>query len=253
MSDTWEIYPCDIDGNIAFVSCDIGIAESVPLEDKSIALKIHLQLKNPDENGLPTDSEFEVLKALEDAAIDVIEKAGAIFVGRVTCAGSRYYICYMPEANLLQEPLESIIADKFDYKLQFLETDDPDWDVYWDELYPTEYDWQVINNRRLLETLQENGDALTRARRIDHWLYFATEDGRAKFEEEITTRDFKVEGQPESDKEDFPFGLQIYHSIVPDYQAINAITIDLIDLAKNHDGNYDGWETEVLKGGSAAP
>lgn len=48
---------------------------------------------------------------------------------------------------------------------------DPDWEEYLDFLYPDEYSYQCIQNRRVVMSLEENGNDPEILREVDHWLY----------------------------------------------------------------------------------
>src|SRR5262249_43476481 len=123
---------------------------------------------------------------------------------------------------------------------------DREWTTYLGFLYPSPEDLDRIQNRRVCESLQKNGDALTQAREVDHWAYFPDEDSRARFLSGITPLGFRVRDLTRSDECDRAFGVQFFRVDVPSFEAIDAVTLPLHRAAIQEGGAYDGWETQVI-------
>ena len=101
----------------------------------------------------------------------------------------------------------------------------------------------------MVDNLEKNGDTLTKARPVDHWIYFKSEKGRNEFLSKIETLNFNIIGKDETTSfGDFPYKLHISrvdnvaHDVVDDY------VLELWELAQECNGDYDGWETSVEKG-----
>jgi hypothetical protein len=71
--------------------------------------------------------------------------------------------------------------------------------------------------------------------------------GRKQFAEWAVQQNFKIKGQELSKKSDMSFGIQISRTDKVDIQSISAVTLQLRKKAKSLDGDYDGWETFVIK------
>jgi hypothetical protein len=41
---------------------------------------------------------------------------------------------------------------------------------------PTQNNFKVLTNRRVVDNLEKNGDTLTKARPVQHWIYFKTKN-----------------------------------------------------------------------------
>ena len=148
--------------------------------------------------------------------------------------------------------LASKAIEPFGYEFETLAQDDAGWTFYFDVLYPTAPDWQRIMNRHVLENLTREGDDLSKPRRIFHWLYFSNETDRGHCAETARQRGFGIRLTAEIDKpnKSFPLALQLYRidSVAP--SAIDALTLELFSLAQANSGEYDGWETQVVKAGN---
>ena len=98
----------------------------------------------------------------------------------------------------------------------------------------------------VVEKLAESGDSLRKARPVFHWCYFRNESDRSRFVERIMGEGFRVENYPEHLQDDErPFGVQISRMDLIDCQNLFEYTLFLWDLAYEHGGDYDGWETSV--------
>ncbi len=124
--------------------------------------------------------------------------------------------------------------------------EDKNWNVYLD-LYPNEIDFQSISNRSVLENLERNGDNLSIAREVFHWIYFKNEIERKKYSDKVRKENFEVVEETYDQNIELPFGLKIKRLDHVDYNHIDEYTLYLWQLAKNHNADYDGWETSVEK------
>jgi len=112
-------------------------------------------------------------------------------------------------------------------------------------------------DRRVAEALSKGGDPLTEPRRVDHWIYFASEPPRDAFIEEARTLGFAVEdatNEPDKvvpDRAAFaarPFVAHIYRTDSVQLDEIHEVAWTLHELASRHGGEYDGWQTSVETG-----
>jgi hypothetical protein len=247
MSDEWDFYPCHIEENLAFVLVDLGIRDEAPLTDLPLLVRIRVELKEPKEDGLNAQTEFDALKALEDDLRAHCTEHDLAYVGRITWKGLRDFYVYVDDADLHGDRLGAIAGDGHGYTWRRGTQKDPDWDTYREALYPTDGDWQVIQNRRLIDTLRQHGDSLEQERRIDHWLFFRRGPDRTKFRDLVTSHGFEVGTEGEEPDRDRPWTLQIHHVAVPTFDGINDVTLALVELSGKLNGTYDGWETHVVE------
>jgi regulator of RNase E activity RraB len=118
---------------------------------------------------------------------------------------------------------------------------DADWSYYRTFLYPDDARLRWIQDRRVVDVLERNGDRLELARRVDHWVYFETVTSRDAFIREVGLLGFEVL-TPDGDEE---LGVQLHRVDLVTVEAIHAVTTTLTEIAAKHRGTYDGWETSV--------
>lgn len=103
------------------------------------------------------------------------------------------------------------------------------------------------NNERVADVLIESGDALVEARPIQHWAYFSTEESRAQFIALIEQRFSGIDAQMNPMSEGKDHAVTFWHNGVPDPDSMTEITGRLSLAAESCGGEYDGWETQVIR------
>lgn len=247
MSDHWEVYQCTIGEFPAFILYDHGVRTTINELPIVSAVRIRARFHDPKPNGLPTSEESEVLLALEDDLVGYFTEKRGLPIGRVTVDGARHFIYYadLPEQEL-SASLKNL-GNKHGYKLAFSSMEDPERKAYWEDLFPTEHDWQVMQDIKVIEGLGKAGDSLSRERDIDHWVYFRTERTREEFCAWALKNGYSLQEHHNKADGEFPFGIHLVRACVPRLPDISEHTLQLFDEAKQHDGYYDGWGTVVVK------
>lgn len=205
-----------------------------------------LPIENLDENGFPDLTELDQLSEAEDQAAEAWEEAGILYAGRMTGNGERSFIVYMKSEDQRNE-LERSFSQWFSGYIVTIEqlTEEEPWDVYYEMLMPDPFEAQMMANEGLLEQLEENGDPGEVARRIDHWAYFESVEDAKAFIVTAEKMNLQLEELDTQADEDGHYKVHLYHEGIP--VDIHETTLDLTDAAFEHNGMYDGWETEVVK------
>jgi hypothetical protein len=114
-------------------------------------------------------------------------------------------------------------------------------------------DRRKSTDKLVIDQLALRGDDCTRQRRVDHWAYFATEDGVLAFREWAEEEAFRVQSVHCTGSRPLPWCIQLHHSCRPRSREISAVTIALSRKARELGGEYDGWETTVECGEEEEP
>lgn len=283
MSDNWEYYPCQMGEHTAFVFYDHGLSDTIEELSLPELTRVWLTFKETNEAGLPTGDSFEELSAFEDDLTKAIEETSAVYVGRVTVNGKRVFYCYSESGDEALQPALQAIAARFGFAVEFEVAFDPDKEGYWQTLFPSPDDMQVMQDLKLLDVLANHGDDGTTERLVEHWAYFPDEETAAAFrtwleeegyalaeesDEETADENNDVEIQIEgltddpdekgsaADEEGEGFEgadaeqicVRFAHEGPVTLSDITSHTIKLRRQATELQGNYDGWETVLCKG-----
>jgi hypothetical protein len=181
MPEQWDFYMMRVDNKPASVFGNFGLAGEAPKQDKPWLLLVFVQLKFPNDDGLTTKEEADDLWKLEDALVSAVQQQlDAEFVGRITTDSRRDFFFYAPREQSLDVVVAGALAP-LGYSFDSDARRDPDWRFYFDTLYPSPVDWNVILNRRVIKNLIDNGDDLSQPRRVHHYVFFTSPDDRSRF------------------------------------------------------------------------
>ncbi len=103
---------------------------------------------------------------------------------------------------------------------------------------------QLEGDRKTVEALIAHGDPLTKARQVDHWIYFATATGLDAFVEEVEQLGFAADTYEDTDKPN-PHCARVSRVDHVDLESIHKVVMTLFRAAKRNAGDYDGWECPV--------
>ena len=252
IDEDWCIYLCN-----AF-ACDLPavVRTNLALTDFQFTAnypkRLHLQIlyKNADDNGFPTREEGEYLYRIEDAVEEIVEQHGDMLAGVVKCDERVRIFAYTKNELGYYDEISAVMSKNFpDYAYTLAVVDDPDWELYFQALYPDRYEYQSIMNMRLIEDIKSDGDSMV-PRVLEHCLLFKTEENGEAFLAKVIEDCFiKLSSENLSNNEDidkeYPYVLVIGREDA--FENIDEIVWYLMDLAEEFDGEYSGWGCHIVK------
>jgi uncharacterized protein (TIGR01619 family) len=247
--EDWDFYFSNIDDIIGSFYVDLGLAKVAPLTDKPNLVWVSVNMNNPREDGLSSNEEFDTLSVIEDRLQEFINnRHNSIYVGRLTTDGRRDFYFYMGDTTFYDKTISESMVAFPTYTYDFGIKNDSQWEQYLNFIYPNPRQFQSIQNRRVVDNLEKNGDPLVKARPVDHWIYFKTDSDRADFLKKIESLKFDiVSGDEKTSFGDFPYKLHISRVDNVDLDSVDDYVLDLWEFANECNGDYDGWETSVEK------
>ncbi|WP_431689391.1 DUF695 domain-containing protein [Hahella sp. NBU794] len=252
MQDKWNVYPRFTDEGQAWVLVNLGYEEIARSDARDSLLAVKLELQRANAHGLPTSEEFAALDNIEEALLQGLEAQNAAYAGRITVNSQRYFFYYM---NCDEEIAAAIIRNvgrQFGYILEFDVSADPEKQSYWRDLYPSEDDWQVIQDLEVLQTLAKSGDEPDIQREVMHWAHFPTQAQAQQFADWAAAEHYVVSDcawEEDGDR----FQVTFSHNGSMRLDDISFHTMRSNRKAHEFGGEYDGWETSVEKDVPSAP
>ena len=214
VSDDWDFYFCQVDHAPASIFLNLGLIGQIPLKGVDTLYAIRIEMSQPGEHEMGTADEAEALYSIGDGLSNAVSPLGLRFVGRLRNHGI-WQLTFMGPAGKDDE-LEELVRDALrgsGHSFESVVQPDPGWSYYREFLYPDDERMQWILNRRLVDRREEMGDKLTKPRRVDHWVYFAREEGRSAFVKAVTKLHFTCE---ELEPVDGPLSFGVHrHSFHP--------------------------------------
>ena len=244
----WDFYLVTLDDAPAVISVNLALISLAPDETRPLRLHVRVPLLQPTDNGLIDSDERLALNDIEDALAAAMEETlDAIYAGRVISDGA-YDLCYYAASD---EGFDHAVAAAMRafprYVPDYHTVDDPQWEAYRDFLYPDRMSMQQIRNRAVLAQLEEHGDDLSTPREIIHFVYFTDPDNRRQYAIAAHARNFESDELDPLEDSEHPYGLTLKRIDHVECDSINALVCELIELADDWEGDYDGWECAVVR------
>jgi len=248
MADNWDFFLCRVDNKPASIMVNLGLVDEAPIERLPYMAYVEVRMKAPDPHGFSTQEESTTLASIEDSLAGTFsDERTAMYVGRNTSDGSRDFYFYVADPTGWDDRVRQAMQSFQAYDFASGVRNEPNWQTYFEFLYPSEVDRQCIENRRVCQTLEQNGDALTQERELDHFAQFPDAASRSGFIDEALKLGFAVRSTTDPKAPDDGFGIHLVRADVPSYANIDDITVPLFGLAKEFGGSYDGWGCPIVR------
>lgn len=247
----WVLYPVTMEGAPASVIVNLALAERAPMKEYAQLLWVSIRMEHPGERGMGVAEEADAFGPIEDALVSRMESGlGALYPGRIRTKGEWRLYYYARTSAGFKEAVDGVMKGYPTRKYTIGEKSDAGWELYRTVLFPDEERLAWTKDFRVVVQLQESGDPLTEARRVDHWIYFPDAAARDRFAPAAKAAGFAVDANgPVQEAQEQP-GIRIYRTDFVDIDRIHAVVMELRALAQKHGGDYDGWETAVLRPGA---
>ena len=252
IDEDWGVYLC----NAFAYDLPAVIRTNLALRDfeytENYPKRLHLQIlyKNADDNGFPTREEGEYVYSIEDAVEEIVGQHGDMLAGVVKCDERVRIFAYTKNELGYYDEISAMMSEKFpEYAYTSAVVEEPDWELYFQALYPDRYEYQSIMNMRLIENIKSDGDSMV-PRVLEHCLLFKTEENGEAFLAKVMEDGFiKLSSEDRSNNEDidkeYPYVLVIGREDA--FENIDEIVWYLMDLAEEFDGEYSGWGCHIVK------
>lgn len=243
-SGNWNFYSLLVDEEPASIFLDMGIAQTAPVAAYGHRACLRLVMREPREDGLSSAIEFDALVGLEDAVTSqIVADCPSLYVGRNTSGGHRDFYFYVSDPRLFEHAARRAMLRFPHYEFELHIKLDPEWDAYFNFLYPSPAQRQQMADTALIDQLGKHGDRSDQPRQIDHFALFPDETTRTAFATVIAAKGYIIDGsQPKSG--DAKAGLEFSHVGAPNDMYDKSR--ELQALAAENGGEYDGWACAVV-------
>lgn len=247
IKQNWDFYMCNIEDKPSSIRLNLALYDIAPIKDYNYRMTILVKMKKPDENGLSSNEEYPILCDIEDAVTEKAEKLDGIFTATIKSNGILEIYIFTKNPNEMENACKETLATFQDYEWKCFFDEDPEWDIYFNFLYPDEYSFQAMMNRRVIQNLMEQGDNSEAEREVDHWLYFSNSKDRDFFVNKAEGMGYKINSLEELEERNYPYQVHISRLDKAEYHHINNIVWELLDIIRSLNGYYDGWGCPIVK------
>jgi len=238
LSDHWLVY---LSNSKTVVRVDVGIVDNVPIDGANALLEVNMKSRGIFSKKL----NFELLGNAEDE-IDSLLTEDDFVVGAITYADSKSFYYYTRDEESLFNKLNKVLSKYKKLKCSISIGVDSNWEFYLNTLYPDAFEIQRKLDREIVEQLKAYNDDLQIPREINHWVYFLDNKNKEDFKRNLNTNFYKIVEENTLQETEYPYQLVISHYSAAEFETINKITTELLEITKEFDGNYDGWQSPVI-------
>jgi len=244
--DDWNSYLCNVNDELASVRVNLGLRAKVPDPGYAWLLWVWVYLKQPRTDGLSSGEEAQALWSLEDALVAALANCcSAVLSGCITTCGRREFYFYGSSANGFEHEVSKALRGS-GYQFDCDKQKDEGWTQYLNVLFPSEEQRQVIENRRLMDLMKERGDKLEGTREVSHWVHFKEKNGRMAFWNAVEGSGYRVVQEFERLNDECPFWVVLARRQKMASAAMDEAVLELFRKSKTNNGEYDGWECELV-------
>lgn len=246
--DAFDFYPCMVDKAPASIYVNLRFAHEPAPPGADTRSTLAIFLRDRGAHGIGTEAEADVIEPFEERALAAAAAAGLVFVGRVRHGGVWELTFYGAGegARGARAALAELDASSLDGRRVTTTSQlDPSWRYYRELLLPDADRERWMDDRRLVEILRAQGDALVKPRRIDHRAVFTTVASRDAFLTEVERHGFQRDEAPAEEAEAPAFPARVWRVDPIELDHIHEVVMILVDAALARGGVYEGWTASI--------
>jgi hypothetical protein len=129
---SWQVKQGQYEGRPLLVRLNMSVEPFRGHPELSHQIGIAIPFRAPDEQGMPSEAEFEELNQIEDLLFDALEIATrSIVVAVITTKGMREFVIYAREPAEIRERLLALKARITSaHEVQMISRPDPSWSTF---------------------------------------------------------------------------------------------------------------------------
>ncbi len=201
-------------------------------------LWIFLKIKESD------DAEFvRLLELLEALNATLKSKLEATLAGYRVVDGWFEIYFYAYSAKKFENLAASVVDSEYSYEIGSYK--DTKFKLYFDELYPDETQFLQIRNSAIIASLHEAGDEHEVEREVEHYLFFPTKSNAERAMSKAQALEFTCKEELIDDESELRHAIVLIKDHQVTHEVIDAVTKELMELAMDEHGLYEGWSTTL--------
>lgn len=240
--DDWGFYKSN---DNRFILIDMAILSAVEPSEGINCVTVTIKGEGcTNEEEAKTILETKVKPAIEALAND--KKNKSAYVAASVDKNSIEIYAYTYNTDELEKEIKkSKLIVKIGENMNISNFIDKNWNIYQNELFPDQWNYQKIQNQRIIEELQSKGDVDSKLHIVSHVISFSSDKESAdKFAAKAKTLKYYVDQVGE---EDGIVKAVISKKSKTDLETITNVTNDVMELAKEFGGEYVEWSTRVMR------
>ncbi len=233
-------YDWEIDGDDAVFCADMSLYDHAPDLNYSALLYMNCAAKTA---GKALDAGLE--KRTRRVLKKCLKALSPLYAGYIRTEDAIQFYFYASETGYLGA-LEAIAAKQRALYCRAGAQEEPEWQTYFQLLYPDEAKLQTEQNRRHIELLKKHGDNTAAARRVRLHMFFPSEPIVKYFCDEALRIGFAVGNSEYAPELDTPYGVALHKISTLNKKDIDRLTTQAIRLASGYEGMLKDWDCQLI-------
>ena len=249
-SQIWNTYQAKQEKGVSSTNLRMDLIEKAPINGYDFLFYVKIKYRVTKESDFPIGNKLKKLYLIKDAIYDKMQSVtdDSFYIGSFMFDGSRFEYYYVKDASDIERHIDKLFKNKFrGEKYEVFVKSDPAWDLYINFLYPNDEIKNFMSNRDTVIQLKNAGDNVISPRKIEHYATFSTTNEMNLFAEAVEKLAYTIDYKKKVKSNEFPHEVKFYRNNSVTLENTMKFTTELINLAKEMNGNYDGWETFVVK------
>jgi len=191
-----------------------------------------------------TQDGFEEFLEMKESLIIALESDGKVhYVGSRVVDGWNELYFYSSDSKELNSMATAILKEST-YSYESNVVRDKKWNLYETQLFPTELEQHNMQTEKIIFLLEEEGDDLSVARDVEHYVSFETPTQKNRFINTLDIDGFSFKDEISSDE--FEHGVALVKNHAVTYNEATKVIAELFEFIKKENGYYEGWSTTLV-------
>jgi len=233
-----EIFTREEDGSSYFIEVNIDAGEYK--KDNPWLFSVFIKYDGLDDKS---DAYEEFLETKESLIIAIEYEDKAHYLGsRVVDGWSEFYFCTSSSSEFTSMVTAILKDTGYAYESNIVK--DKKWGFYELQLFPRELEFVHIQGAKIIFLLEEEGEDLSIARDVEHYISFETPTQKNRFLNSLELEGFTFKDDLSS--EEFEHGVALVKNHAVDEKTIITTVNELFKKVKKDKGFYEGWSTTLV-------
>ncbi len=206
-----------------------------------LCARVLITLKAPNPHGGPSNEEAQVLWAMEDRLVELLNAANVpcLLLGRLTHSGTRELVFQVANYTPFRPPVGHWIREHADYETNVSEHDG--WGFFFESVWPSATSWALIFDRRVVDNLVQAGSDPSKPHSLE-FVFRGNISGLEQMHAALTAKGYSLLEASVSESR-----LVMALSMPLDVSAIFRESLSHREECQRLNIEYDGWGAAVVK------
>lgn len=244
LKNNWQTYCTSLKNQEALITVNLEIAEKLDANQHQYV--VHFLIP---QTHISTDfnkNTQQYLEQLSQTLLPLMAISDSLFAGYIIAEKNITLYFYAKEVEHFKAILRQMDFIPFE---NIYSQADPNYDLYYDFLLPSELDMKLNATKETLDILLQEGEDLSKPHKVTHKFQFENKEFMEEFIDFFAQQisySIRYTDKPVQYDNDFFYLVTLEHNIALDDSTIFNLVEQFESQAANYHAEYNGWECQML-------